>query len=618
METKVFESVGSFSLYPHRRITVRSKIDGKLGVFDEDTNQFFLPMVYDNIYRGEQHIYVSQNGKEGVLSMNGDVLVPIIWDGVSIHPNEKNGLYVVKKDEKWGIVDSTGNLLIPMKYDFIYGPSNNFAPPAVIVLSKEKFGLIDLNDNIIIPIKYDIKISQLGQSLIMAKRKEDEKYDCYINGELIQDSPFDAYGAWFSTPPIINVSKNGKWGVIDSNDGRIIIPYDYDSINYSDRKNYFYVKKNELVGLFDKYGKVVIPPMWDDIWNPSIGNSQFFRVKKNGVYGLVNANNEFLIPVLYDSLEKTSITQLYRVKKGGEYGIINEKGEVIIPVNYKDLYEIFDLFYGSINGKYGCLDKLGNIAVPFVYDEINSHGEVRLNNQWGIIDKDCLITFGKKKWGDKIITLSEGIEFVDACIRTSFPYLNLACVKKDGKYGFINFKGEVVVPLIYDNAGFPDEDDKVKYVGWVSQGGIQGYVDENGTVIMQKRTLRDKDGRIIYEADISTYNGTFIFTDAKVLITSNNIFIHIDDIIYCERQEGSTGKVWISKLTPDGKIDETVDELSIGSSQHDYYDYMDPVKDRLVIIIKSERNILGREEIVCPNDQSFIWEWLSHYFSHKS
>jgi len=51
-----------------------------------------------------------------------------------------NGLAKVRKDHKWGFVDTTGNLVVPMKYNEV----ENFSDGLARVRSGQKWGLVDV------------------------------------------------------------------------------------------------------------------------------------------------------------------------------------------------------------------------------------------------------------------------------------------------------------------------------------------------------------------------------------------------------------------------------------------------------------------------------------------
>lgn len=86
-----------------------------------------------------------------------------------------------------------------------------------------------------------------------------------------------------------------------------------------------------------------------------------------------------------------------------------------------------------------------------------------------------------------------------------------AAVAKNGKYGFIDSKGNVVIDLIYDNVG--DFFDPNGFAS-VKKNGKEGLIDRNGKIVMP----------IIYEYAGSTQDGvTHIFNENQEIEVFNDL-----------------------------------------------------------------------------------------------
>lgn len=137
-----------------------------------------------------------------------------------IDPYLRNGLILVRQNEKYGYIDKTGKEVIPPRFDGIGGA---FHDRFVIKLG-EKYGLIDSSEKEIIPTKYD--------------------------------------GINLSTPCVI-VKIGGKYGLVDYTGKEIISPR-YDDIGgYAPPSDTFGIKLGEKYGLIKSSGKVIIPPEYD-------------------------------------------------------------------------------------------------------------------------------------------------------------------------------------------------------------------------------------------------------------------------------------------------------------------------------------------------------------------
>ena len=99
-------------------------------------------------------------------------------------------------------------------------------------------------------------------------------------------------------------------------------------------------KENELYGIMDENGKIVVSPSFD-----------------------------YVAPSIYAKRDRI------RVKKEGKEGYIDLNGKVIIPfeypyVNYNHVLGVH-IFHTDEN-KWGMMDKNGKIIIPAIYDAMNA------------------------------------------------------------------------------------------------------------------------------------------------------------------------------------------------------------------------------------------------------
>lgn len=84
--------------------------------------EVMVPFLFDQIrYDGkaaEGVLIVSWMGKEGCLKLSDfSELIPIAYDSISVFVN---GKAIVQKDGKYGIIDQDGHLDIPVDYDQVH------------------------------------------------------------------------------------------------------------------------------------------------------------------------------------------------------------------------------------------------------------------------------------------------------------------------------------------------------------------------------------------------------------------------------------------------------------------------------------------------------------------
>jgi hypothetical protein len=113
---------------------------------------------------------VRLNNKYGFIDKTDKVVIPIIYDDAY---NFSEGLARVELDGKWGYIDKTGKEVIPIIYDNVW----SFKEGLARVKLNGKWGYIDEVGKVIIPCIYDYVC---GFSKGLAQVKLNDKY-FYIN-----------------------------------------------------------------------------------------------------------------------------------------------------------------------------------------------------------------------------------------------------------------------------------------------------------------------------------------------------------------------------------------------------------------------------------------------------
>ena len=292
--------------------------------------QLVLKGDYNSIELGcEGQFIVEKNGKYGVVSEKGTIILPLKYSFIN---SNKNG-YTVTLNDKTGLFNSEGKEIIPISYRWIYTDDIDEIDDNIPIVAKlnGKEGYINTKNEWVIPPTYrDAFAFRQG----LAKVREMRDY-IYINlkGEpVIQD--FDAYVIDPSDNTyIVGVRKECKYMVYDLN-GNLLDTYNLLRNNWSDDA-IFAVKKGGKWGYIDGYGKVIIPLEYEEVRNFSEGLA---AVRKDGKWGYINPKNEIVIPIEFTNKEVGFF------KNGGaEYytdrgaGLINLKGEIIAEPKYNSI-----------------------------------------------------------------------------------------------------------------------------------------------------------------------------------------------------------------------------------------------------------------------------------------
>lgn len=193
-----------------------------------------------------------------------------------------------EENEKYGLKDSVGNIIVTPKYDEIYQFYGSLASVRVGDYETGKWGFIDTTGKEVIPLKYDHAFPFRNKYAVVTRISYQKTID-------------DRTGKPIRT-------KIHKYGVIDTKGKKIV------SLKYE-----------------------LIAPLGDGE----------FGVKENGKWGLINKNGKIILPIMYDGVTSFSSEGLYGVKLNEKFGFVNEKNEVVIPFQFFYV----DYERGFVNGK---------------------------------------------------------------------------------------------------------------------------------------------------------------------------------------------------------------------------------------------------------------------------
>ena len=161
----------------HNGSAIVGKIVGgecKYGMINKQ-NSVILPLEYEygeyagNIVSNENVFVMGKNGKKGVYSPSGACLTPCQYDMISY----STGYATVGIDGKRGLIDNQGRLLIPCEYKTcMYDPWSK----AVYVVKDEKWGILDTNNQVLVPVEFDeVYACQNSNANLFIVKKDNER-----------------------------------------------------------------------------------------------------------------------------------------------------------------------------------------------------------------------------------------------------------------------------------------------------------------------------------------------------------------------------------------------------------------------------------------------------------
>ena len=178
------------------------------------------------------------------------------------------------------------------------------------------------------------------------------------------------------------------------------------------------------------------------------------------------------------------------------YGIVDKGGAQKVASNYEYLNHAFANYYiAKKDGKYGVIDNTGNEAVEFKYVDMvyNATGNfIRADIddiESVILDRnlDAKITgiISEINNSKEYIRVREGEEYKyynfnleEKQNKDIFNTNTLFLIKENGKYGYVNKDGKVIIECVYDDA---KEQNAYGYCA-VQKDGKWGSINSNGVI----------------------------------------------------------------------------------------------------------------------------------------
>ena len=415
---------------------------------------------------------------------------------------------------KWGVINNKGELVVDTTYDEMITIPN--PEKAIFVCT------YNVNDE---TEEYKTKI---------INDKNEELFTGYDKVESIEN--FDSkQNLWFEKN-LLRVQKNGKYGLIDL-DGKTVLNVEYDSIlALKSVEENLKISKNGKYGIVNNQGQIIVPTEYSDVQVLKEGYSNEYKIiDENGKQGIISTSGTIIVNPQYDEIKYINSNEIYSAKIDNKWNLINKKGEVLNN-NYDDYtYLKGDYVIAQKDGKYGIITTNGDVKIEPTYEELKYAFSVyyiaKLNSKYGIINTDNVSTIAIEYlnmtyWEEKDIIIADktetetvifdsnltqklnGIfvfedEFIKARINGQDKYYTykfeekqtrdiltkntLFVTKQDGKYGYVDSQGNLVVKCIYDEA---KEQNQFGYSA-IKQNGLWGSIDKVGKVVLQPQVNLD-------------------------------------------------------------------------------------------------------------------------------
>lgn len=544
------------------------------------------------------YFLLMQNNKYGVINKNGDIVVDPIYDVVEI-PNaskpvfickgnydqnsgeyniqvfndkeepilyqyytveaiklnnvESNGNYEksvlkYKSDNKYGLIDFSGNKITDAIYDSIEG--FNYREGILLVKKSDKYGIINIKGASIIKPKYDeilcdeyyttdLKYDKSGY-IVGTKTDKGMRYG-YIDGikrkQILKNEYNDIYRITDKIDDnniYLVAFKDGKAGVYQNK--KKIINNEYEDILYDANNDLLTLQKTSKQGVSKFDGTTIIPIEYDNIFFAG----EYINAQKGDKIDIYNFDGT------KENLEyisrKSVADKKYEIVSTSDdkYKIINNENNKVIDDNYQYIQYLFKNYFSvTKDNKYGIIDSDGNTILDFKYNIVQllensnviqiiddkSNIELLDENLKSIIKiKDANIytydNYFKVYSDDSVQYFDKSGKKLES--KDVFPNNKLFAYKEKNKWGFKDKDGNIVVKPIYDMV---TEFNEYGYAG-IKSKNKWGSINENGDVI--KEPTYEVESNIIpsfikeyYQVDLGY--GEPYYTNEAIMKSTENV-----------------------------------------------------------------------------------------------
>lgn len=317
----------------------------------------------------------------------------------------------------------------------------SFSQKLALANEDGKYGYINKEGNWQIQPKFKVAKNFSDD---LAEATENGKSWGFINrkGEWVIEPQFDKTKAFNSG--IAVVLKDKQWFYINTKGEKVLSDVQTDKV-YDFKNGFALIRSDKKIGFINTKGEVVIAPKFVKAFNFENG---YAKVKEYDKWGLIDTSGKFFVKADYDGISSVYEGNIV-ARRGERHGLIinGEFKEVEGAQKVWDFSVNKNNTYAKKNDKIGFIDNKGNWIVEPAYDKVRAFKN------------------------------------------------GLAPVMKDKKWGYINTKGEVVIPFKYKDAEIFSEDGLAP----VKVAKLWGFVNAKGELVISDQYVITAGGFSIFK-----------------------------------------------------------------------------------------------------------------------
>lgn len=330
--------------------------------------------------KGENYFILRNNKGDGhetglYHKYNKTVVIPAVYDTL-IYINDNR--VIACKDDRYGLINIEQEEIIPFQYNYLDYINDNF----IIAINEDgRFGIINISNDVLLDFEYD-HISNVYNTYDYFKINKYSQFGLLATADVEIVIPLEYDGIEYPGNKLAVALKDGQMGLIDVRN-KVVVPFIYDYIMYND--DGFIVFKDELQGFLNKEGKVILPVKYVNILKIKDGFITAIIIDENDEhkYVVYDINGKVIVPPIYDHIDYYA-TDKYMLIKKGWYAYLIDKitGEQVFENSkfpFTDIKYINDKYYaGGSYSSYAIVNYAGQMLTRESYNDIsiiNVNGE---------------------------------------------------------------------------------------------------------------------------------------------------------------------------------------------------------------------------------------------------
>ncbi|HMG72574.1 MAG TPA: WG repeat-containing protein [Pyrinomonadaceae bacterium] len=295
---------------------------------------------------------VDKDGKWGFIDRTGKIVIPLQFDSAN---DFHEGLALVTANGKKLFVDASGRVVITPQFDIVDDFSEGLAavnigqtriPSLGVISNPGKWGYIDKTGKLVVPLKFT-HAEDFSEGLA-GINYGDRDHGGFIDhtGKILFELPLDVTLGFHEG--MVGVLLSGMVTYFDRTGKKIPTPTDYGPKSNSFSEGLVPISIKGKWGFMDRIGKLTIEPQFEDaegfseglapvkvkgetVWCPA--NTSGDRAGSSMMYGYIDKTGKMVIPAVFNSAEPFS-EGVAAVRKCDQAFFIDKTGKTVIKGDF--------------------------------------------------------------------------------------------------------------------------------------------------------------------------------------------------------------------------------------------------------------------------------------------